>query len=671
MSPAESSSVNTLGLATSPYLRQHADNPVHWQQWTAQAMADAAARDVPILLSIGYAACHWCHVMAHESFEDDEVAAAMNAGFVCVKVDREERPDIDAVYMNATVALTGQGGWPMTCFLTPDGRPFFCGTYYPKVGFLQLLSAVTETWQQRRDEVEEASDHIAGELRKMSSGLPGGGPAIGPELCDQAVAAVLADQDTVRGGFGGAPKFPPSAILEALLRNYERTGSPAALEAVERAGNAMARGGIYDQLAGGFARYSVDNAWVVPHFEKMLYDNALLLHAYAHWARRTGDPLARRVTAQTAQFLLDELADGAMFISSLDADADGREGSTYVWTPQQLTDVLGPDDGRFAAEVFAVTQSGTFEHGTSVLQLPGDPDDPQRLERVRTALLAARATRTQPGRAALVVTSWNGLAITALAEASVALEEPELVRAARRCATALLDTHVVDGRLRRASLGRVVGDSAAILEDHAMLATGLLALYQLDAEDVWLTAACGLLDTACAHFADPRQPGRWYDTADDAEQLMLRPSDPLDGATPSGASTITEALLTAAHLVDSRNAPRYLQAATEALTAHSALLAQAPRSAGHWLGVAEAAIRGPLQVAVACSSPRSPLLLDARRFAPGGAIVMGGKMDSSALLVGRDRVHSADAAYVCRGRLCDLPVTRSADLAAALGVPAR
>jgi uncharacterized protein len=671
MSPVEHSGTNTLGLATSPYLRQHADNPVHWQQWTPQALADAAARDVPILLSIGYAACHWCHVMAHESFEDDQVAAAMNAGFVCVKVDREERPDIDAVYMNATVALTGQGGWPMTCFLTPDGRPFFCGTYYPKAGFLQLLSAVSATWRDRRDEVEEASDRIAGELRRMTSALPvlPGRPDVAPTLCDHAVAAVLADQDTARGGFGTAPKFPPSALLEALLRNYERTGSPAALQAVSRTGGAMARGGIYDQLAGGFARYSVDNAWVVPHFEKMLYDNALLLRAYAHWARRTGDPLARRVAAQTARFLLDELADGDMFTSSLDADADGREGSTYVWTPEQLSDVLGADDGRWAAEVFAVSQSGTFEHGASVLQLPADPDDPQRAERIRTALLAARLTRPQPGRDDKVVTAWNGLAITALAEASVALGEPELARAARRCATAVLDLHVVDGRLRRASLGGVVGDSAAILEDHAMLATGLLALYQLTSDDAWLTTATGLLDTALAHFADPDSTGRWFDTADDAEQLMLRPSDPLDGATPSGASSITEALLTAAHLVDGDRAERYLQAAAEALSAHSVLLARAPRSAGHWLAVAESAVRGPLQIAVAGNPSRSSLLADARRLAPGGAIVVGGEMDSSVLLVGRDRVGDADAAYVCRGRVCDLPVTRATELAAALSVP--
>ncbi|WP_062540736.1 thioredoxin domain-containing protein, partial [Mycobacterium celatum] len=537
---------NTLATAASPYLRQHADNPVHWQQWTPQALAEAVARDVPILLSVGYAACHWCHVMAHESFEDEQVAAAMNDGFVCVKVDREERPDIDAVYMNATVALTGHGGWPMTCFLTPDGRPFFCGTYYPKAAFLELLSAVANTWRTRRDEVEQVSDHIAAELRNMASGLPGGGPEVEPALCDHAVSLVLQDEDTDDGGFGGAPKFPPSALLEALLRHYERTGSTPALEAVERTCAAMARGGIYDQLAGGFARYSVDNAWVVPHFEKMLYDNALLLRVYAHWTRRTGNPLARRVARQTAAFLLNDLADGDMFTSSLDADAAGAEGSTYVWTPAQLREVLGDDDGHWAASVFGVTETGTFEHGTSVLQLRADPDDAERLERVRTVLLAARLTRPQPDRDDKVVTSWNGLAITALAEASVTLDDPELLAAARRCAAALVDLHIVDGRLRRASLGGRVGDSGAILEDHAMLATGLLTLYQLTGEDTWLATATGLLDVALAHFADPDRPGRWFDAADDAEQLMFRPADPLDGATPSGASSIAEALLTAA-----------------------------------------------------------------------------------------------------------------------------
>ena len=660
---------NTLGEATSPYLRQHADNPVHWRQWSPEALAEAAERDQPILLSIGYAACHWCHVMAHESFEDDDVAAAMNAGFVCIKVDREERPDIDAVYMNATVALTGQGGWPMTCFLTPDGRPFFCGTYYPKPNFLQLLAAVSDTWQSRRDEVERASDQIITELRSMATALPGGGPAVQATLCDHAVAAVLDDEDTVKGGFGAAPKFPPSALLEALLRSQERTGEPAPLATVERTAVAMVRGGIYDQLAGGFARYSVDDSWVVPHFEKMLYDNALLLRAYAHWARRTGNALARRVTREIARLMIDELSADGMFISSLDADADGIEGLTYAWTPAQLDEVLGDDDGRWAAAIFGVTDAGTFEHGSSVLQLPSDPDDVERFDRVRTALLAARSTRPQPGRDDKVVTAWNGWAVTALAEASVALDEVEFLDAATRCARSVLDLHTVDGRLRRASLGARVGDSAAILEDYATLATGLLTLYQITGGAEWLTAATGLLDAALEHFADSDHPGRWFDTADDAEQLLVRPADPLDGATPSGASSITEGLLTAAHLVPASHADRYASAAAEALSTATPLLARLPRSAGHWLAVAEAAVRGPIQIAVATQGSDSALLRAARRLAPGGAVVVGGAVNSSELLIDRDLVGGADAAYVCRGRVCDLPVTTAGDLASALGVP--
>ncbi|MFM9035965.1 MAG: thioredoxin domain-containing protein [Mycobacterium sp.] len=663
MSPAG----NELSLATSPYLRQHADNPVHWKQWSAESLAEATRRDVPILLSIGYAACHWCHVMAHESFEDGTVADAMNE-FVCIKVDREERPDLDAVYMNATVALTGQGGWPMTCFLTPDGRPFFCGTYYPKPQFLQLLAAVGETWRERRDEVEQASDRIAGQLRRMASGLPAGGPEVSADLCDHAVTALLGEEDTTRGGFGGAPKFPPSALLEGLLRSHERTGSPVPLGTVRRTCTAMARGGIYDQLAGGFARYSVDAEWVVPHFEKMLYDNALLLRAYAHWARRTGDPLARRVAAETAAFLLRDLADGPVFTSSLDADAAGVEGSTYVWTPAQLRDVLGEDDGGWAAEVFGVTGAGTFEHGSSVLQLPSDPGDWHRFERVRAALLTERAARPQPCRDDKVVTAWNGLAVTALAEASVALDDPSLLDAALRCARAVVDSHLVGGRLRRASLGGLVGDTAAVLEDYGMLATGLLAVYQLTADQRRLDDATGLIDTALRHFADPDRPGRWFDTADDAEVLMVRPADPIDGATPSGASSIAEALLTAAHLVDAGRAGRYAEAAAETLLAHSPVLERAPRSAGHWLAVAEAAVRGPLQVAVATAGPDSGLLAEARRIAPGGTIVVGGAVDSAPLLAGRDRIGGADAAYVCRGRVCDLPVTGAAELAEALGV---
>ena len=657
---------NALASATSPYLRQHADNPVHWQEWSVAALAEAARRDVPILLSVGYAACHWCHVMAHESFDDAEVAEAMNADFVCIKVDREERPDLDAVYMNATVALTGQGGWPMTCFLTPDGRPFFCGTYYPKPAFLELLAAVAQTWRTRRSEVEQAGDHISDELRAMASGLPGGGPPVEPQLCDRAVAAVLADEDTVHGGFGAAPKFPPSALLEALLRNHERTADPAALATVQRTCSAMARGGLYDQLAGGFARYSVDAAWVVPHFEKMLYDNALLLRVYAHWARRSGDPFAHRIAGEAARFMLDDLRADGMFVSSLDADAAGVEGLTYAWTVDQLREALGIDDGDWAATLFGVTSAGTFERGASVLQLRDDPEDPVRFDRVRAALLAARAQRPQPGRDDKVVTAWNGLAITALVEAGFALQRPALLAAAAECARSVLDLHVVGGRLRRASLGGVVGASAAILEDHAALATGLMTLYQAKPEPRWLDEALALLDVALDHFADPARDGRWFDVADDAEQLVLRPADPLDGATPSGASLLAEALQMAAHLAPRGRAERYAAAAEATLAGATVVLDRAPRSGGHWLAVAEAAVRGPIQIAVACDSADSALLAVARAVAPGGAVVLGGPTGSTELLRERPRIGDADAAYVCRGRTCDLPVTTAEDLAATL-----
>ncbi|WP_174190167.1 thioredoxin domain-containing protein, partial [Nocardia barduliensis] len=584
-----------------------------------EALAEARERDVPVLLSVGYASCHWCHVMAHESFEDAATAEQMNAHFVCVKVDREERPDLDAVYMNATVAMTGQGGWPMTCFLTADGEPFYCGTYYPKLprggmpSFTQLLTAITETWRTRRDEVEQASAQVAAALRDQAAGLPDAELTITPELLAHAVAAVLRDEDAEHGGFGGAPKFPPSALLEGLLRHWERTDDRAVFDVVARTAEAMARGGIYDQLRGGFARYSVDAAWLVPHFEKMLYDNAQLLRAYAHLARRTTsvlpESLSHRVTRETVRFLLDDLgtAEGG-FASALDADTHlepgkpGVEGATYVWTPAELAGVLGSIDGSWAAEFFGVTTAGNFEQGTSVLTRYTEPttaEDAARLERVRAALIAARDRRPQPDRDDKVVTAWNGMAITALAEAAAALDEPEWTAAALRCARFLLAEHVVDGRLRRASLGGVAGAAPGILEDYAWLVTGLLALHQATGELGWLEEAQRLLDTAIEHFADPDQPGGWFDTADDAETLVTRPRDPIDGATPAGASALAEALLTAAAASDPERAARYRELADRTLERGAIVLARAPRSAGQWLTVAEAALRGPLQVAIA------------------------------------------------------------------------
>ena len=432
--------MNRLKDSTSPYLLQHADNPVDWWPWCDEAFAEAARRDVPVMLSVGYAACHWCHVMAHESFEDPETAALLNEHVVAVKVDREERPDVDAVYMTATQAMTGQGGWPMTVFMTPDQEPFFCGTYYPRDYFRQLVLNISKAWRSQRDDVTGQAKHVATALAENAAATAralrdehGDLDQRFRQAAESAVEALGRDYDAADGGFGGAPKFPPSMVLEFLLRHHQRTGAPAALQMAEGTCEAMARGGMYDQLGGGFARYSVDAGWVVPHFEKMLYDNALLARVYAHLWRRTGSPLARRVAQETCAWMLHELRTGdGGFAASLDADSEGEEGKFYVWRPAELRAVLGPADGDFAAEVFGVTQSGTFERGASVLQRRAEPADADRLARVRAALLAARGGRVRPGRDDKVVAAWNGLAISALAECGLLLGPAGLHRGRTR-----------------------------------------------------------------------------------------------------------------------------------------------------------------------------------------------------------------------------------------------
>ncbi|MBB4688467.1 thioredoxin domain-containing protein [Amycolatopsis jiangsuensis] len=661
---------NRLADATSPYLLQHAGNPVDWQEWGTEALAEARRRGVPILLSVGYAACHWCHVMAHESFEDEGTAALVNAHFVPVKVDREERPDIDAVYMAATQAMTGQGGWPMTCFLTPDGEPFHCGTYYPPTprpgmpSFRQLLVAVAEAWQERPDDLRAGAKQIVEHLAEQSGPLKES-IVDGGVLAD-AVAKLGEEADPVHGGFGGAPKFPPSMVVEFLLRHHERTGSAGALVLAEAATEAMARGGIHDQLAGGFARYSVDAEWTVPHFEKMLYDNALLLRCYAHLARR-GSAAALRVTEGIVRFLEADLrTPQGGFAASLDADTEGVEGSTYVWTPAQLREVLGDEDGAWAAELFGVTAEGTFEAGASTLRLLTEPE-PGRFERVRQALLDARAARPQPGRDDKVVASWNGLAIGALAEAGLALDRPEWVELARAAAQLVLDVHLVDGRLRRSSRDGVVGTPAGVLEDYACLADGLLSLHQATGEPRWLAEATRLLDVALTRFASETAPGAYHDTADDAETLVQRPSDPTDNASPSGASGLAGALLTAAALAGPAEAARYREAAEAALRRVGLLAARVPRFAGHWLSVAEAAESGPVQVAVV-GDERGPLLTAAARNVHGGGIVLGGAPDAPGvpLLADRPLVAGRAAAYVCRGYVCERPVTTAGELVAQL-----
>jgi uncharacterized protein YyaL (SSP411 family) len=655
---------NRLSSSTSPYLLQHAANPVDWQEWGEEAFAEARIRNVPVLLSVGYSACHWCHVMAHESFEDQEVAGVLNAGFVCIKVDREERPDIDAIYMSATTALTGRGGWPMTCVLTPQGQPFFCGTYYPKPSLLQLLSQVTDVWTHQRDEVLASGRRIVQALRAAPT-TRFDTPLAAAEL--QAAEAVLAGgYDWQDGGFGSAPKFPPSMVLEFLLRHWARTGTGRDLQMVEGSCEAMARGGMYDQLAGGFARYCVDAGWVVPHFEKMLYDNAQLLRVYLHLWRATGSSLAERVSRQTADFLLRDLGTvGGGFASSLDADSEGAEGLTYVWTTQQLVEVLGADDGRRAAALLEVTESGTFEHGMSTLQLRREPDDVQWWEGTRSALLAARSLRPQPARDDKVVTSWNGMAIAALSEAGVLLGDARYLDAAQRCAQFLTDSHVAGRRLRRASRAGVVGAAKGVADDHGNLAEGLLALHQATGDPRWLSLAGELLDTALAHFSDGR--GGFFDTADDAEQLFTRPRSPADNAEPAGQSALAGALLTYSALTGST---RHRDAAEAAVAAAASLAAESPRFAGWTLAVAEAMAAGPLQVAVVGDGPRArELLRVARTSTSPGLVTAHGSPDMPGipLLAQRPLVAGRAAAYLCRGFVCDRPVTTPEALTSALG----
>jgi len=645
---------NRLVSETSPYLLQHAENPVEWWPWGPEAFAEAERRGVPVLLSIGYAACHWCHVMAHESFEDETTAAYMNEHYVNVKVDREERPDVDAVYMEAVQAMTGHGGWPMTSFLTAKGEPFFCGTYWPKErrqgmpGFGEVLASVSAAWADKRDEVEAAGADV---VRRLDRPVSTGRADVTASLLDSAAANLATSYDGVAGGYGSAPKFPPSMVLEFLLRRSARTGE--GLDLVAHTCRAMAHGGMYDQLGGGFARYSVDRRWIVPHFEKMLYDNALLLRIYAHWWRASGDDDARRVALETAEFLLRDLrtAQGG-FASALDADTDGEEGLTYVWTPGELVEVLGEDDGAWAAEQFDVTTTGTFEKGSSVLQRLGEPADPDRYASVCARLLEARGSRPQPGRDDKVVAAWNGLAVAALADAGVLLDRPDLVAAATACAGLVRTLHWVDGRLRRVSRGGVVGSHAGVLEDYADVAEGLLALYQATGDLDQLRGAHALLEVVLTQFPDGS--GGLFDTAADAPQLVRRPQDPTDGPAPSGAAAAAGALLSYAALTGS---DRHRRAAEECLATLAPLFGRHARFAGWACAVGEALIAGPAEVVVL---DRRDLLGVARlATSPGAVLAVNGP-----LAEGRP----PGAAYVCRSMVCEAPTVDAARLREQLGV---
>lgn len=678
---------NRLANETSPYLLQHADNPVDWWPWSPEAFAEARERGVPVLLSVGYSSCHWCHVLAIESFEDELTAAYMNEHFVNVKVDREERPDIDSVYMEAVQAATGQGGWPMTVFLTADAEPFYFGTYFPPEprhgmpSFMQVLEGVRTAWVGRPEEVAEVAQRIVRDLagRQIDYGKAG---TPGPEELAQALLGLTREYDATRGGFGGAPKFPPSMVLEFLLRHHARTGSEGALQMAADTCEAMARGGIYDQLGGGFARYSVDREWKTPHFEKMLYDNALLCRVYAHLWRTTGDDLARRVALETADFMVRELrTQEGGFASALDADSEDPqsgahvEGVYYAWTPAQLREVLGEEDGDLAAACFGVTQEGTFEHGMSVLRLPAQgPDiDGERLAGIRERLLAERGKRPAPGRDDKIVAAWNGLAIAALAECGAFFDRPDLVERATEAADLLVRVHM-DGRARlaRTSKDGRVGVNAGVLEDYGDVAEGFLALAAVTGEGVWLEFAGFLVDLVLDRFT--AEDGSLYDTAHDAERLIRRPQDPTDTAAPSGWAAAAGALLSyAAHT----GSEPHRTAAERALAVVHALGPRAPRFIGHGLAVAEAMVDGPREVAVV-GHMEDPARAELHRVAllgtaPGAVVATGlpwaadGSGGEFPLLVERTLMDGLPTAYVCRHFVCARPTADPVELAEQLG----
>ncbi|MFE9019970.1 thioredoxin domain-containing protein [Streptomyces sp. NPDC007808] len=676
---------NRLAQATSPYLLQHADNPVDWWPWETGAFEEARRRNVPVFLSVGYSACHWCHVMAHESFEDDDTAAYMNEHFVSVKVDREERPDVDAVYMEAVQAATGQGGWPMSVFMTPDGEPFYFGTYFPPgprhgmPSFRQVLEGVHSAWTSRRDEVGEVAAKItrdlAGrELSIESAGLPT------DETQALALLQLTRDIDPASGWFKGDTKFPPSMVVEFLLRHHARAGSVAALEMAEGLCGAMARSSLYDQVGGGFHRYVLTpraGGPLVPHFEKMLYDNALLCRVYAHLWRATGSELARRVALETADFMVRELrTDEGGFASALDADSDDGtgahvEGAYYVWTPQQLREVLGDDDAELAARYFGVTEEGTFEHGSSVLQLPQQEGvfGAEKIASVKERLLAARADRPAPGRDDKIVAAWNGLAIAALAETGAYFDRPDLVDAALGAADLLVRLHLDDqARLTRTSKDGRAGGNAGVLEDYGDVAEGFLALASVTGEGVWLDFAGFLLDHVLARFTD-EESGALYDTAADAEQLIRRPQDPTDNAAPSGWSAAAGALLSYAAQT---GAGSHRAAAEKALGVVKALGPRVPRFIGWGLAVAEAGLDGPREVAIVGPSLDDKATKTLHRTAllataPGAVVAVGTpESDEFPLLVDRPLQQGQPAAYVCRNFTCDAPTTEPDRLRTAL-----
>ena len=682
-------SPNRLAQETSPYLLQHRDNPVDWYPWGPDALERARAEDRPIFLSIGYAACHWCHVMEHESFEDEETAADLNRSFVSVKVDREERPDLDAIYMDAVQALTGQGGWPMSVFLTPDGRPFYGGTYFPNErrygmpAFRDVLAALERAWREQRAEVESSAARLAEAIdrgSRLASAPIEPDEAFAGRL-ERAVGALRGAFDPVNGSWGGAPKFPQPMTIEFVLRMWTRGGDPEALEMARTTLERMAAGGIHDQVGGGFHRYATDAIWLVPHFEKMLYDNALLATAYLHAWQATGDSHYLAVSRRTLDYLLREMTtDEGAFAASQDADTEGHEGLTYVWTLRELEPILREDAPLFAA-AYDVTPVGNWEGSSIPRRVLDDArlaerfgmteeDVSSRLERARSALLSAREKRPQPPRDDKALAGWNGLAIGAFAQAGAMLEEPRYVAAAERAAGFLLGALRPDGRLRRSYKdGRA--SHQGVLEDHANLADGLLSLYEATGEGRWFSAARELVDQILAHFRAP--DGGFFDTADDHETLITRPRSLQDNAVPSGSAMATLALLRLAALTGESS---YRDAAEASLRLVADLAPRYPTAFAQWLSALDLAV-GPIdEIAIVGEPLREDVQGLARvtreGFRPRQVLALGppGAGADVPLLADRSELDGRATAYVCRGFVCDRPVTDPAELRARLAAAA-
>ena len=654
---------NRLASETSPYLLQHKDNPVDWYPWGEEALKRAASEDKPILLSVGYAACHWCHVMEHESFEDPATAALMNEHFVSIKVDREERPDIDAIYMDAVQAMTGQGGWPMTVFLTPDGRPFFGGTYFPPEdrhglpSFKKLLAAVAQTWADRRNDVEQQGTQLAQTMDPLSRLAPSS-EAISADILTTAYETLKTTFDPLYGGFGSAPKFPQSMTFDLLMRIAER-GETGAEEMVSRSLDAMASGGMYDQLGGGFARYSVDREWVVPHFEKMLYDNALLLRTYARAWQRTRNDRYAEVVRDTVAWLMREMRDpGGGFWSSLDADSEGHEGKFYVWPIDEVREVTGADADA-AIAYWGITETGNFE-GMNIPILTGAAADPAAIERARAALMERRSQRIRPGTDSKVLTSWNGLMVSALAEAGRLLDEPAWIEAATSALDFVFDRLVIDGRFMRSYRDGVV-KHLAFAEDYAATVEACVAVFESTFDDRWLDRATWAADEAVRLFIDPDKGG-FFTTGADAERLVTRSKDLIDNAVPSANSIFAVELQRLAALTGRQDLEDH---AVDVLRMILDAAIRSPLGFTHALAAVDL-YTSEMKEIVIVGDPNdagtAALLAEARsRYLPNSVslVVSPGAslMERLPLLQGRTMIDGKPTAYVCTRGVCKLPVT--------------